>query len=116
MDVKLTRFEEDLIKKGNPQGAFDSMLSRFNSLVQASGLFRELKEREVYHKPSIARSKKRQVKLAKCRKETREYALRKERIQREGGWGSKRPSDKTKTDKGRGFRRSDELHNHKNGG
>lgn len=105
MEVRLTRFEEDLIKKGKPQNALDSMLSRFNGLVQSSGLFRELKEREHFRSRSSIRSRKKKDKLVKSRKETREYALRKERIQREGGWGNKESSNKIKTDKRRRFGR-----------
>ena len=101
MEVRLTKFEEELIKRGKPQNAFDSMLSRFNGLVQASGLFKELKERESFKSRSSIRSKKKKNKLAKCRKETREYALHEERVQREGGFGGISSSKETTTDRRR---------------
>lgn len=52
-EVHLTETE----KQRGMQG-FESMLSRFNRLVQDSGVFRELKKREFYEKPSIKRRKK----------------------------------------------------------
>ncbi len=60
MEVKLSKLEEDMIKRGREgeKAAFESLLSRFNRVVQQSGLFAELKRREYYEKPCLIRRKK----------------------------------------------------------
>lgn len=77
MDVKINKFEEQLIRNGNKAGALDSMLARFNRQVQTSGLFRELKEREYYVKPSAIKAKKKRNKEIKSRQQERTDAVRK---------------------------------------
>ncbi len=78
MYAKLTKFEEELVKKGRGNDALHSMMSRFNKGVQDYGLLRELKQRRFYVKPSVLRSKK---KLNKKIKTRRENALHQKRIQ-----------------------------------
>ena len=56
--VTMTKFESDLIKSGKGKEAFESMLARFNKLVQGSGIFRELKESSTYEKPCDKRRRK----------------------------------------------------------
>lgn len=96
MYAKLTKFEEELIKKGRGGDALGSMLSRFNRGVQDYGLLRELKQRQSYVKPSILRSKK---KLNKKIKSRREDAIRKKRVQDYIEQGYQRPVSNPKTHK-----------------
>jgi len=51
--VQISKFEEELYKKGRKEDALNSLVSRFNKEVQDSNLFKELKEHEYYEKPSI---------------------------------------------------------------
>lgn len=78
MNTKLTKFEEELCRKGQGQDALNSMLSRFNRGVQEYGLLRELKQRKFYTKPSVTKSLK---KLNKKIKSRRENALHQKRVQ-----------------------------------
>ena len=66
MKVELTKWE----KENYHNGGFDSLIRRFNRLVQESGILKEIKEREYYEKPSTkANKKKYQAELKKQRKE-----------------------------------------------
>ena len=96
MDVKLTKFEAELCKKGKAYAALDSMLSRFNRIVQEYGLLKELKERRFYKKPSDIKSKKRLDKLIKSR---RTNALHKKRVQGSFRQGYKRVGGDSKARK-----------------
>ena len=66
MEVKINKFEEEL-RRNNPRDSayLDSMMTRLNRQLQEYGLFRELKKRSHYEKPSVARSKKRLNKIIK---------------------------------------------------
>jgi len=78
MNTKLTKFEEELCRKGQGQDALSSMMARFNRAVQEYGVLKELKQRKFYIKPSVTRSKK---KLNKKIKSRRENALHQKRVQ-----------------------------------
>lgn len=67
--VTINKAEEKMIQNGDAKGAFESMLTRFNRLVGASGIFRELKECQYYEKPSDKKRRKHREALARMRKE-----------------------------------------------
>jgi len=67
MEVTLKKWEEENYKNGG----FESMLTRFNALVQSSGLFSELKRREFYEKPNEKRRRKKHESLLKRSKKNR---------------------------------------------
>ena len=67
MEVTLKKWEEDNYKNGG----FESMLNRFNALVQSSGLFSELKRREYYEKPNEKRRRKQHEAVLKRSKKDR---------------------------------------------
>ena len=58
MEVKLSNLEQEMVRQGRNRDAFESMLSRFNRMVQNSGLFSELKKHEFYEKPSVDRHRR----------------------------------------------------------
>jgi len=85
VEVKLTARERETYKSGG----FDSMLARFNRQVQASGLFKEIKEHSFYEKPSTKRRRKlHEAKIKAARKEQKD-AIRETRDPKAGGWGDK---------------------------
>lgn len=67
MEVTLKKWEEENYKNGG----FESMLNRFNALVQSSGLFSELKRREYYEKPNEKRRRKLHESMMKRSKKER---------------------------------------------
>ena len=76
MEVIINRFEEDLHRKDPRSAAYlDSMLSRFNRGLQEYGLFKELKRRAHFVKPSTKRSAKKKNKLTKSRQERKGHAV-----------------------------------------
>jgi len=100
MEVRINKFEEDLRRKNPNDSAYlDSMLSRFNRGLQETGLFKELKRREFYIKPSTIRSAKRRNKIIKNKQERRENALRARELQGYVGKGIKRINNSSKDDK-----------------
>lgn len=86
LDVKITKFEEELYRKDPRSPAYlDSMLGRFNRVVQISGLFRELKAHESFEKPSDIRRRKRREAILKQRRKESKNAIRKTRTPHPGG-------------------------------
>ncbi len=74
--VRINKFEEELVRQGNRSAALESMLTRFNRQVQTDGILREWKEHDRFEKPSDKRNRKmREAKLRKERKD-RKDALR----------------------------------------
>jgi len=53
-------------------GKFDKALRIFNKKVQDSGLLRELKDREFYEKPSMARKRTKAIAKKRARKQLEE--------------------------------------------
>lgn len=116
MDVKINKFEEELRRKDPRSSAYlDSMLARFNRGLAASGLFRELKEREYFVKPSTIRAKKKRNKLIKSRQQGREDAVHKKGVSGASRRGYRGSGQGSKTNKGQRPGRVFELHNNKNG-
>ena len=75
MEVIPTSYERQMIRNGQSRDALDSMLARFNNTVQDSGLFRELKARESYEKPSDKRRRKKREAVARARRQERKDAV-----------------------------------------
>ena len=114
-EVNINKFEAELIKKGQGREALESMLTRFNHLVQVSGIFRELKEHEHYEKPCDKRNRKmREAKLRRIRQE-RKDALRKRDTKGYTRPENKRPDNRTQGNRQgqqrSGYGRSNQLHN-----
>ena len=102
MFVEISKFEEELRRKDPKSGAYlDSMLSRFNQEVQKAGLFREIKRREFYVKPSVIKSKKKKNKQIKISQQRRENALRNANLQRGFGQRTKRTDNRSEVNKRR---------------
>lgn len=79
LDVKLNRMEEEMYRSGNKLGALDSLLNRFNKVVQNAGILKELKERESFEKPSLKRRREqRESEQRRRRRERKEAALNKD--------------------------------------
>jgi len=60
---------------GKQRESLESMLNRFNRLVQTSGLFAELKRREAFEKPSDKRKRKANESRLKLVRKERKDAL-----------------------------------------
>jgi small subunit ribosomal protein S21 len=78
-DVRYNKAEEKMIQNGDSKGAFESMLTRFNRLVNSSGILRDVKEHEFYEKPCIKRRRKIRESAARRRKEGRNALYKKGR-------------------------------------
>lgn len=77
--TKINRIEEEMYRSGNKTGALESMLARFNKSIQNAGIFKELKERESFEKPSLKkRRKEREAAQRRRRRERKEAALNKD--------------------------------------
>lgn len=69
--VRYNKAEEKMAQNGDSKGAFESMLTRFNRLVQVSGILRDYKLHESYEKPSDRKRRKHREAVARMRKEQR---------------------------------------------
>jgi ribosomal protein S21 len=67
MEVRLKDWEE----KTYNSGGFESLLNRFTTLIQASGLLSELKRRQEYEKPNEKRRRKKNESMMKKNKKER---------------------------------------------
>lgn len=75
MYVRQNRLEKELHNSGNQDGAFESMLNRFNRKVNSSGIFKDMKKAEFFEKPSIKRRRKKREALARMRRRERKNAV-----------------------------------------
>ncbi len=98
-EVNINKFEEELVRQGKGRDALESMLTRFNRQVQASGIFRELKEHESYEKPSDKRNRKmREARVRRLRQE-RKNALHQKDTKGYVRPENRRPSAGSKTNR-----------------
>lgn len=64
---------------GDGDRAFEKALRLFNKKVQASGLIRELRDREAYEKPSVTRKRARAIAVNRAQRqqeETNQFGLK----------------------------------------
>lgn len=57
---------------GDGERAFEKALRLFSKKVQASGLLRELRDREAYEKPSVTRKRARAIAVNRARRQQEE--------------------------------------------
>ena len=71
IDIKINKLEEDLYRRGDKTGAISSMLARLNRQFQASGILKELKNREYFEKPSLKRRRKHREAVSRLKRKER---------------------------------------------
>ncbi len=64
---------------GDGERAFEKALRLFNKKVQASGLLRELRDREYYEKPSIVNKRKKDIAVKREQRKNQEARNRRRR-------------------------------------
>ena len=64
---------------GDGDRAFEKALRLFNKKVQASGLLRELRDREFYEKPSIVNKRKKDIAVKREKKKNQDAVNRRKR-------------------------------------
>jgi len=64
---------------GDGDRAFEKALRLFNKKVQASGLLRELRDREFYEKPSIINKRKKDIAVKREQRKNQEARNRRKR-------------------------------------
>lgn len=67
------------VRVGEGEKAFEKALRLFSKKVQASGMLRELREREYYEKPSIIRKRNKDIAVKREKKKNEEALNRKRR-------------------------------------